>query len=143
MKKAIVVLTGIPAGKNKFTQVCKKLSWVWGINPKNHLPKDSENKHELEEKYLLENIERFLSDDADVKTDGIRTYNTFLLVAHGVSGKQTEMLKNDYGVLKLHIVASESDVTLEVLSHNDLVLVESDPLFETRILTIISIIAKG
>lgn len=143
MKKAIVVLTGVPAGKNKFTEVCKGLSWVWGINPKNHRPKNEECPKEFEEKYLLENIERFKADEASVKTDGINEYDTFLLIAHGVSGKQMEMLKEEYGVYKIHIVATSEEITDEMSSHNDLILAEADEYFAGKVSSIIRIIAKG
>lgn len=142
MKKAIVVLTGVPAGKNRFTQVCKGSSWVWGINPKNNRPKNGECPSDFEEKYLLENIERFLDDEATVKTDGKQEYHTFLLIAHGVSGKQMEMLKEEYGVYKIHIVEKLEDITSEMSAHNDLVLVDTDESFDAHVSSIISVITK-
>jgi hypothetical protein len=148
MKKAIVVLSGVPAGKNKFTEICKRSSWVWGINPKNNLRNEPEsvevsNPSEAERKYILENIERFLADDSPVKHNmsGV-AYERFLLIAHGVSGKQMEMLKSDFGVFKVHIVSSAEEITDNMTSHNDLVLDSSHELFVDNVNSIINTITK-
>ena len=142
MKKAIVILSGAPSGKNRFTQICKQSAWVWGINPKNHTSdSDTLNKSEHEEKYLSENIERFFADESDVKKDlSGKEYDTFLLIAHGVSGKKTEALKNEFGVFKFHVVGTSEEITPAMIEHNDKIIVEASGDFDKEVLDIIDVI---
>lgn len=44
MKKAIVVLTGTPTGKNRLSEIILRKVWKWDINPKNLLTKIAREK---------------------------------------------------------------------------------------------------
>jgi len=35
MKKAIILLSGDPESKSKFTKIVESIAWVWNVNPKN------------------------------------------------------------------------------------------------------------
>lgn len=146
MKKAIIVLNGTPSEKSKFEQSAKKHCWLWNINAKSYLETVSEKlywtgegdfvddlfvmanrKLGFEEKYLKERIERFLSDDAETKTDkNGNAYERFVLVIHGLSKKLLQTLESEYGVFEIFL--SCNDPSTKTSEKHDYVLTTNDNL---------------
>jgi hypothetical protein len=164
MKKAIIIASGTPEGKNKFDEIVKKSSWSWNVNFKNYLGSLSKNFYwsgerdetyykfivELsdltnryfssEEKYLREKIEKFNSDDSEQKIgeDG-KVFTKFILIIHGVSRDLVDMLESDYGLFQLHI--SRRDLNTNTESH-DYVLYEDDENFEEEVERVLNVLTK-
>lgn len=135
MKKAIILLNGTPEGKNSFNFVLKEIAWVWSINPKAYVADKAKlfhydgvgdieeyvgehlklvnSKFDFEKKYLSDNISRFNADDDEVKTHGNKSFDTFVLVAHGVSRDVVEYLKSEFGVFTIHISRRDLKTNIE------------------------------
>lgn len=140
MKKAIIVVTGTPDGKNKFNEIAKESCWIWHVNAKNHLGRIAKNElfsdGERDEKYnrfisdffrlvndnfnfesryimdLLEN--KFLQDTDEIKTADGKSFDKFLFVIHGLSSKELlEELESEHGAIQIHISSRELNSNVE------------------------------
>lgn len=165
MNKAIVLLSGTPSGKRTFNEILQRNSWVWNINPKDFLyeklfksisydgEKDEafyknlqevsnllNEKFEYERKYLKEKIGRFLQDTDEVKTHEGKTFNSFVLVAHGVSKGLVEYLKDEFGIFKIHIAPLNTNPNIE---NQDVILWEHADNFESKVESTLAILTKG
>ncbi len=163
MNKIMILLSGTPSGKSFFEKVAKENSWVWNLNVKNNLGNlakgfywdgqrndeyykfiseflDLLNKHfNYEEVHLKKKIEDFKNDIDDVKRDPEgKEYSNFILIMHGVSREMAEVLKNEYGVIQIHITRRDLHTTPE----KDLPLYEDDKDFEEQVRKTIGILTK-
>jgi len=164
MKKAIILLSGSPSGKNKFIEEAKKSSWLWNCNSRDFLGTkahslywDGEKNEKyydftleflnlvnkyfyFEARYLKDQIEKFLSEDSESKTDKVKKFNTFLLIVHGVSKELVSELESEYGVFQVHISQRNLNTNIELY---DTVLYEDDDNFENEVNRVIRILTKG
>lgn len=162
MNKAIIILTGIPEGKNKWDDIVKKTSWVWGVNPKNALARIAKNNlfwdgerteqyskflseflslvnlnFQFEEVYTRKTIEKFLKDEDEYKIDVDQTkFNNFLLVIHGTSKTLSTKLKDEFGAFQIHVTSRILNSNVE--PHHDFILYEDDENFESEVERILS-----
>lgn len=164
MNKVILCIGGTPSGKAKFDELTKENCWVWNLNPKNRLgnlakefywngERNEEyysftseflqllNKYfDYEKNHLRKKIEDFRNDVDEVKKDiSGKEYNKFVLILHGISREAREMLKDEYGVLEVHISRRDLNTTPE----RDWVLYEDDEDFEEQIRRTVDILTKG
>ena len=131
MNKTILVLTGEPEQKNDFIERVKSLAWINNTNPKSNLGrfvnqvrrnKDRDEDYwnslselmkllnkrfNYEEEFIVEEIEKFLSDDDEVKIDRDgRKYDKFILIIHGLSRDLRDRLKSDYPLFVIRLATS-------------------------------------
>jgi len=163
MRKAIILLSGTPTGKNRFAEVAKQKAWLWNINYKNVLADrfsdllqgedrdktyyrfvakilDLANKfYDAEKRYLWEKATKFSQDEDEAKIDKEgNKFEIFLLIMHGVSRELIEPLKNDFGVFEIEVEEEKSKKT----ELKDLHLFEDNPEFENQALNIIEMLSK-
>ena len=164
MKRAIILASGLPTGKNRFDEIAKKTSWVWNINYRNYLGLLSKNFYwqgerneeyykfvrELcdltnryfnsEEIYLREKIEKFNADDSESKLgeDGQKFYR-FILIVHGVSKNLVDMLESDYGVFQLNLSRRDLNTNIESYDH---IIYEDDTDFEEQVERVLNVLTK-
>jgi len=167
MKKAILVLSGDPTGKNKFNEIIKETCWVWSVNSKNHLGRIAKNElffegerdekynkfisdffklvndnFNFEEKYIKELLEnKFLQDNDEYKTDTEgKKFDRFLFIIHGLSSKELlQELESEYAAMQIHISSRELNSNVE--SH-DKVLYHDDEDFRAQVENLIEILVK-
>ena len=94
----------------------------------------------FEARYLKDQIEKFLSEDSESKTDKVKKFNTFLLIVHGVSKELVSELESEYGVFQVHISQRNLNTNIELY---DTVLYEDDDNFENEVNRVIRILTKG
>lgn len=165
MNKAIILISGSPASKNKFLQIAKKNSWVWNVNFNGFLAdalrgiladqeKDEKfykfvsdlkqlaiRNFDAERKYLLEKIKNFREDGDTKKTDGNNFYENFILIIHGVSkdSELLEELKNE-GAYRISLSKREyNTIPSEMI---DMTYYEDEETFEDDIEKFLKIIMK-
>jgi len=163
MKKAIILLSGIPEAKTKFINEVYKSNWVWNINFRDFLGAKAKgfywdgerdenyynftleflklvnNHFQAEGKYLAEKIDKFLADDVETKEHEGKIFNNHILIAHGVSKELIPVLEAEYGVFKIHVSRKDLNTNIEI---HDLVLYEDDDNFETEVNRVIQTLAK-
>src|SRR5258706_761119 len=131
MDKTIVLLSGTPTGKTRFSELVNEIAWQWNCNSKDFLADQAKsmgwngirddkfykfiaellslaNKNfGFERKYLEQKIEAFKKDDSITKTDKIsgKEFSKFVLILHGVSKDLVASLKEDYGVYKIYVTS--------------------------------------
>ncbi len=166
MKKAILILSGTPSGKNEFDKIAKETCWIWHTNSRNHLGKVSKkdffwngerdedyekylseifpvlNKYfNFEEKYfrdLLDN--KFLPDNDEVKTDQEgKEFQNFLFVIHGLSKALVPVFEEEYGAFQIHISSRNLNSNVE---NHDKVLYEDDVDFKEQVEDLINTLVK-
>lgn len=166
MRKSIILLSGTPAGKSEFGKIAQEISWVWQVNPKDHVRDTSKlfywngvktektwkyineqlailNKYfDYEKNFLKDKIERFLGDDAEYKTSkDNKVFDKFILIAHGVSKDLVPFLQEEYGVFKIHISKKEYNSN-EKFDNDITVLFEDEEDFTIQVNKIIEVLAS-
>lgn len=131
MNKAIVVLTGDPEAKNDFIERVKSLAWINNFNPKSYLGRVTDHLREgneknedywnflaevmklankyfnYEEESVREKIAKFLSDEDEVKrTDG-SSFDSFILIIHGLSVRVRDSLKDEFPLYVIRLATSK------------------------------------
>lgn len=167
MQKTIILLSGTPEGKTKFAEIAQQISWVWQINPKNHIRDNAKlfywdgtkteetwkyvveqleilNKYfDFERKFLKDKIQRFLGDTDEYKTSKeLKVFDKFILIAHGVSKGLVPFLQEEYGVFKIHISKKEYNSN-EKFSNDVVVLYEDEENFSLEVNRIIEVLTKS
>jgi len=166
MKKAIILLSADSQNsKNKFIEEAKKTSWVKNCDPRGFLGSKAngfywdgeENQHYndftlefldlvnkyfyFEARYLKDKIEKFLSDDYEVKKDRKgKEFDTSLFVIRNVSKELVNELESEYGVFQVHISQRDLNANIELY---DTVLYDDDENFESEVFRVINILTKG
>lgn len=167
MKKTIILLSGSPNSKNRFTEIVKDIAWIWGINSKDYIREnlrlfswDGNRTEEInklvedqlklynenfdfERKFLKDRIERFLSDEDEFKKspEG-KVFDKFILIAHGVSKNLVPFLQDEYGVFKIHISKREYNSN-EKFDNDITVLYEDEEDFTIQVNKIIEVLTKS
>jgi hypothetical protein len=165
MKKAIVAISGSNSGKRRFSEVAKRASWLWEVNPVNSLTDVSKSRFywdgertdkydefmfelhsrvnsvfNFDEKYVTESIFKFNADESEYKEIGGNRFEKFLLVIHGINDKLINKLREDYGVFQLHITSSNIKTSE---GNHDYILYEDADTFEEDIERTINVLTKG
>ena len=164
MKKTIIVLSGSPEAKNKFAEIVKDMAWVWSINAKDFLRENLRlfywdgsrtdeinklvveqlelfnEKFEFEKNYLVDKITKFNEDDSEVKVKENKTFDKFVLIAHGVSKNLLPFLQEEYGVFKIHL--SKKEYNSNEATNDFTVLYEDDENFIIDVNRLIEVLAK-
>lgn len=164
MKKTILLISGSPEAKNKFAEIVKEIAWVWAINSKDFIRENlklfywdgSRNeeinlfisnqlelyneKFDFEKKYLMEKINRFQADESEVKVHENKTFDKFVLIAHGVSKDLVSFLQEDYGVFKIHLSKREYHSNENLNDYT--VLYEDDENFTFEVNRIVEVLTK-
>jgi len=165
MKKTILLISGSPEAKNKFAEIVKEIAWVWAINSKDFIRENlklfywdgSRNeeinlfisnqlelyneKFDFEKKYLMEKINRFQADESEVKVHENKTFDKFVLIAHGVSKDLVSFLQEDYGVFKIHLSKREYHSNENLNDYT--VLYEDDENFTIEVNRIVEVLTKN
>lgn len=167
MKKAVLVLSGLPEGKNKFNEVAKETCWIWHVNSKNHLGRVAKNEFfsdgaerderynkfiadlfklvndnfNFEEKYIRDLLEnKFLLDSDEHKTFEGKTFENFLFVVHGLSSRDLlNELENEYGAMQIHISSRALNSNVEA---HDKVLYYDDEDFAEQVNKLIEVLTR-
>lgn len=164
MKKAVIVLSGSPEAKNKFAEIVKKISWRWEINPKDFVRESFKlfywdgsktdetnklaaeqlelynNKFDFERKYLTYKITKFNEDDSEVKVSGDKTFDKFVLIAHGVSKNLVSFLQEEFGAFKIHLTKKEYNSNQVI--NDAVILYEDDENFVVEVNRLIDILTR-
>ena len=164
MKKAILLISGSPEAKNKFAEIVKKIAWVWAINSKDFIRENlklfywdgSRNEEinkmvenqlslfnemfDFEKKFLIEKITNFKEDDSEVKIKENKTFDKFILIAHGVSKSLVPFLQEEYGIFKIHL--SRRDYHSNENFNDMTVLYEDDENFVIEVNKLIEILVN-
>ena len=164
MKKTILLISGSPEAKNKFAEIVKEIAWVWAINSKDFIRENlklfywdgSRNeeinlvisnqlelyneKFDFEKKYLMEKINRFQADESEVKVHENKTFDKFVLIAHGVSKDLVSFLQEEYGVFKIHLSKREYHSNENLNDYT--VLYEDDENFTIEVNRIVEVLTK-
>ena len=165
MKKTIIVLSGSPEAKNKFAEIVKDMAWVWSINAKDFLRENLRlfywdgsrtdeinklvagqlelfnEKFDFEKNYLADKITKFNEDDSEVKVKENKTFDKFVLIAHGVSKNLLPFLQEEYGVFKIHLSKKEYNSN-EKFTNDVTILYEDDENFNVEVNKLIEVLAK-
>jgi len=165
MKKTILLISGSPEAKNKFAEIVKEIAWVWAINSKDFIRENlklfywdgSRNeeinlfisnqlelyneKFDFEKKYLMEKINRFQADESEVKVHENKTFDKFVLIAHGVSKDLVSFLQEEYGVFKIHLSKREYHSNENLNDYT--VLYEDDENFTIEVNRIVEVLTKN
>lgn len=162
MKKTIILLSGSPDAKNRFAEIAKTVSWVWAINAKDYIRENLKlfywdgsrteeinklvaeqlelfnEKFNFEKNYLVDKITKFNEDDSEVKINGNKTFDKFILIAHGVSKDLVSFLQEEYGVFKIHL--SKREYNSSEITNDYTVLYEDDENFVVEVNRIIEVL---
>lgn len=130
MNKTIVLLSGVPSAKTRFSEIVNEIAWSWNCNSKNFLADlakslgwDGETRDDkfykfiseflslanksfdFERKYLEQKIRAFQEDESETKTDKLsgKEFSKFVLILHGVSKELVSWLQEDFGVYKIYV----------------------------------------
>lgn len=165
MKKTIMVLSGSPEAKNKFAEIVKDMAWVWSINAKDFLRENLRlfywdgsrtdeinklvveqlelfnEKFDFEKKYLVDKITKFNEDDSEVKVKENKTFDKFILIAHGVSKNLLPFLQEEYGVFKIHLSKKEYNSN-EKFANDVTILYEDDENFNVEVNKLIEVLVS-
>lgn len=165
MKKTIIVLSGSPEAKNKFAEIVKDMAWVWSINAKDFLRENLRlfywdgsrtdeinklvveqlelfnEKFDFEKRYLVEKITKFNEDDSEVKVKENKTFDKFVLIAHGVSKNLLPFLQEEYGVFKIHLSKREYNSN-EKFANDFTILYEDDADFNVEVNKLIEVLVS-
>ena len=165
MKKTIIVQSGSPEPKNKFAEIVKDMAWVWSINAKDFLRENLRlfywdgsrtdeinklvveqlelfnEKFDFEKNYLVDKITKFNEDDSEVKVKENKTFDKFVLIAHGVSKNLLPFLQEEYGVFKIHLSKKEYNSN-EKFTNDVTILYEDDENFNVEVNKLIEVLAK-
>lgn len=156
MSRKMILLSGTPEGKEKFSHIVSRQNWVRKVSPKDYIwemispfwgLKDSEEKKatflnkqiqtlnkfvNFEEQFLEREIDGFFSGSDVVRTtDGSKFYNQFLLI-QDFSWTIVESLKDKWGDHVWDIRISRKDLNSNV-ELSDFVLYEDEPEFEKNV----------
>ncbi len=165
MKKAIILLSGDPESKSKFTKIVESIAWVWNVNPKNPIRNNLKSFYwkgdrteeienlissqlivynqlfDFERSFLIEKITNFNNDESEVKVHENKTFDKFVLIAHGVSKDLVPFLQEEYGVFKIHLSKREYHSNENLNDYT--VLYEDDENFTIEVNRIVEILTKG
>ena len=165
MKKTIIVQSGSPEPKNKFAEIVKDMAQVWPINAKDFLRENLRlfywdgsrtdeinklvveqlelfnEKFDFEKNYLVDKITKFNEDDSEVKVKENKTFDKFVLIAHGVSKNLLPFLQEEYGVFKIHLSKKEYNSN-EKFTNDVTILYEDDENFNVEVNKLIEVLAK-
>lgn len=165
MKKTIIVLSGSPEAKNKFAEIVKDMAWVWSINAKDFLRENLRlfywdgsrtdeinklvieqlelfnEKFDFEKRYLVDKITKFNEDDSEVKVKENKTFDKFVLIAHGVSKNLLPFLQEEYGVFKIHLSKREYNSN-EKFANDFTILYEDDADFNVEVNKLIEVLVS-
>ena len=165
MKKTIIVLSGSPEAKNKFAEIVKDMAWVWSINAKDFLRENLRlfywdgsrtdeinklvveqlelfnEKFDFEKRYLVDKITKFNEDDSEVKVKENKTFDKFVLIAHGVSKNFLPFLQEVYGVFKIHLSKREYNSN-EKFANDFTILYEDDADFNIEVNKLIEVLVS-
>ena len=148
MNKAIIVLSGTTPSKAKFIETVKKSAWLWNINISNFLGsrknefywdgESGEYYQSFTHEFFALIYKYFTADNSETKIAKGKIFTKFVLIVNGVDESLLPVLKDQYGVFRIHVSTNEHKYNSEC----DFVICEEDENFESEVNRLISVLTN-